>query len=90
MMKKFGRYFFSLRYRPSEPLKFEGKSNLSLLYYYEPRIYTYPILYSRYLIPLAINTQMILKNPFFLTIPAMLPFMFIIEVFLLRKLYVQK
>jgi len=55
-MKKVGRYFFSLRYRPSEPLKFEEKSNLSLLYYYEPRIYTYPILYSRYLIPLAINT----------------------------------
>ena len=79
-----GLFKFCSIYKPQTPLSFPP-SNECLIYLYIPRITTPAFLYMPHIIPFIFTTKLILNNPFFLTFPAALPLLMMLECMNIEK-----
>lgn len=62
-------------FTPHKEKLFKLQNGFYILYLHKQAWYTVPLLFMRFLIPLAILTVLIKKNPFYRSYPIMLPIM---------------
>jgi len=72
-------------YTPHIEKLFKLQNGYYILFLHKQAWYTIPLLYMRFLVPLAICTFLIKKNPFYRTFPIMLPIMIALWFFTLYR-----